>query len=107
MKACHTGKLSGPLNARLSLLQPLDCYWAPLCNRECDWDALSRPLSLLRTVRSFQLPRSKPLKRLIRAIVALSLGNSSLFTKFVFTIFVPLNPPPSNQQSDGFPLEFQ
>ena len=35
------------------------------------------------------------------------LGNASLFTKCVFTIFVPLDPPPSpNQQSDGFPLEF-
>ena len=34
------------------------------------------------------------------------LGNASLFTKFLFTIFVPLNPPPPNQQSDGFPLEF-
>ena len=34
------------------------------------------------------------------------LGNASLFTKFLFTIFVPLNPPPPNQQNDGFPLEF-
>ena len=33
------------------------------------------------------------------------LGNASLFTKFLFTIFVPLNPPPPNQQNDGFPLE--
>ena len=34
------------------------------------------------------------------------LGNASLFTKCLFTIFVPLNPPHPNQQSDGFPLEF-
>ena len=34
------------------------------------------------------------------------LGNASLFTGFFFTIFVPLDPPPPNQQSDGFPLEF-
>ena len=35
-----------------------------------------------------------------------SLGNASLFTKFLFTIFVPLDPPPPNQQNEGFPLEF-
>ena len=34
------------------------------------------------------------------------LGNASLFTTFWFTIFVPLEPPPPNQQNDGFPLEF-
>ena len=34
------------------------------------------------------------------------LGNARLFTKFLFTILVPLDPPPPNQQSDGFPLEF-
>ena len=34
------------------------------------------------------------------------LGNASLFTKFLFTIFVPLDPPPPNQLSDGFSLEF-
>ena len=34
------------------------------------------------------------------------LGNASLFTKCLFTIFAPLNPPLSNQQSDGSPLEF-
>ena len=34
------------------------------------------------------------------------LGNACLFTKLLFTIFVPLNPPLPNQQSDGFPLEF-
>ena len=33
------------------------------------------------------------------------IGNASLFTKFLFTIFVPLTLPP-NQQSDGFTLEF-
>ena len=33
-------------------------------------------------------------------------GNASLFTKVLFTIFVPLNPPPPKQQSEGFPLEF-
>ena len=34
------------------------------------------------------------------------IGNASLFTKFLFTIFVALDPPPPNQQNDGFPLEF-
>ena len=34
------------------------------------------------------------------------LGNASLFTKFLFTIFVPLGPPPPNQRRDGFPLDF-
>ena len=34
------------------------------------------------------------------------LGNASLFTSILFTIFAPLNPPPPNQQSAGFPLEF-
>ena len=29
-----------------------------------------------------------------------------MFTKFLFTIFAPLNPPPPNQQNAGFPLEF-
>ena len=32
------------------------------------------------------------------------LESASLFTKCLFTIFVPLDPPPPNQQSDGFPL---
>ena len=32
--------------------------------------------------------------------------SASLFTKYSFTIFAPLNPPPPNQQSDGLPLEF-
>ena len=39
------------------------------------------------------------------ARIFLKLGNASLFTKCLFTIFAPLNPPPPNQQSDGFPLE--
>ena len=63
--------LSGPLdrlNAILSLLQPLE---DPLCDRECDWEARSRPISLPCTVRSSQPPRSKPLRGLNRAIVAL------------------------------------
>ena len=34
------------------------------------------------------------------------IGNASLFTKILFTIFVPINPPPPNQQNEGFPLEF-
>ena len=35
------------------------------------------------------------------------IGNASSFTKFLFTIFAPVNPPPPpNQQNDGFPLEF-
>ena len=33
------------------------------------------------------------------------LANAILFTKFLFTIFVPLAPP-SQPASDGFPLEF-
>ena len=36
----------------------------------------------------------------------LYLGNASLFIKILFTIFVPMNPPPPNQQNEGFPLEF-
>ena len=35
-----------------------------------------------------------------------NIGNASLFTKFLFTIFVPFDPPPPNQQNEGFPLEF-
>ena len=34
------------------------------------------------------------------------IGNASLFTKFLFTIFAPLNPPPPNRESHGFSLEF-
>ena len=35
------------------------------------------------------------------------LGNASLFTKILFTIFVPINPPRPNQQNEAFPLEFR
>ena len=38
--------LSGPLNrlnAILSLLQPLDRYRTPLCDRECDWETPISP----------------------------------------------------------------
>ena len=34
------------------------------------------------------------------------LGNTSLFTYILFTIFVPINLPAPNQQNEGFPLEF-
>ena len=34
------------------------------------------------------------------------LGNASLFTNVLFTLLCALTPPPPNQQSDGFPLEF-
>ena len=33
-------------------------------------------------------------------------GNASLFMNFLFAIFVPLNPPPPNQQNDAIPLDF-
>ena len=56
--------LSGPLNralhATLSLLRP---HWPredPLCDRACDWEALSRPISHPHTGRRSQPPRSKP-----------------------------------------------
>ena len=42
----------------------------------------------------------------LQILVEKQIGNARLFTKCLFTIFVPLNPPPPNQQSDGFPLEF-
>ena len=29
-----------------------------------------------------------------------------MFAKVLFTIFMPLNPPPPPKQHDGFPLEF-
>ena len=45
--------------------------WKPLGDRECDWEALSRPISHPRTGRSSQPPRSKPLRKLNRAIVVL------------------------------------
>ena len=66
--------LSGPLdrlNAILSLLQPLDRYRAPSAIGSAIRRPLSRPISHPRTGRSPQPPRSKPLRGLNRAIVAL------------------------------------
>ena len=34
------------------------------------------------------------------------IGNANSFTKILFTTFVPINPPPPNQENEGFPLEF-
>ena len=67
-------KLSGPLdrlNAILSLLQPLDRYRAPSAIGSAIGRPLSRPISHPCTGRSPQPPRSKPLRGLNRAIVAL------------------------------------
>ena len=67
-------KLSAPLdrlNAILSLLQPLDRYRTPAAKGSAIGAHLSRPISLPRTGRSPQPPRSKPLRGLNRAIVAL------------------------------------
>ena len=67
-------QLSGPLdrlNAILSLLQPLDRYRAPSAIGSAIGRPLSRPISHPRTGRSPQPPRSKPLRGLNRAIVAL------------------------------------
>ena len=58
-------ELSGPLdrlNARLSLLQPLDRYRARSAIGSAIGRPLSRPISYLRTGRSPQPPRSKPLR---------------------------------------------
>ena len=66
--------LSGPLNrlnAILSLLQPLDRYRTPSAIGSAIGKALSRPISHPRTGRSTQPPRSKPLRGVNRAIVAL------------------------------------
>ena len=66
--------LSGPLdrlNAILSLLQPLDRYRAPSAIGSAIGVALSRPILHPRAGRSSQPPRSKPLRGLNRAIVAL------------------------------------
>ena len=66
--------LSGPLdrlNAILSLLQPLDRYRAASAIGSAIGRPLSRPISHPRTGRSPQPPRSKPLRGLNRAIVAL------------------------------------
>ena len=68
------GELSGPLdrlNAILSLLQPLDRFWATCAIGSAIGRALSRPISHPRTGGSSQQPRSKPLRGLNRAIVAL------------------------------------
>ena len=65
---------SGPLNrlnAILSLLQPLDRYRTPSAIGSAIGKALSRPISHPHTGRSPQPPRSKPLRGLNRAIVAL------------------------------------
>ena len=65
---------SGPvnrLNAILSLLQPLDRYRAPSAIGSAIERALSRPISLPCPGESSQPPRSKPLRGLNRAIVAL------------------------------------
>ena len=69
-----SGILSGPLdrlNAILSLLQPLDRYRAP----SAIGSAIGRPYLALsrfpRAAKSSQPPRSKPLRGLNRAIVAL------------------------------------
>ena len=65
----------GRFNAVLSLLQSLDRFWTPSAIGgaiERPYLALSRPISLPRTVRSPQPPRSnKPLRGLNRATVAL------------------------------------
>ena len=66
--------LGGPLNrlnAILSLLHPLDRYRTPSAIGSVIGRPLSRPISLPRTRRSPQPPRSKPLRGLNRAIVAL------------------------------------
>ena len=68
------GDLGGPLdrlNAILSLLQPLDRYRALSAIGSAIGRPLSRPISHPRTGRSPQPPRSKPLRGLNRAIVAL------------------------------------
>ena len=65
-----SGPLNG-LNAKLSLLHPLNRYRNPLCDRKCDWEGLSRPTSHPHAGRSSQPPHSKPLTRLNRAIVVL------------------------------------
>ena len=65
---------SGPLdrlNAILSLLQPLDRYRATCAIGSAIGRALSRPISHPRTGGSSQPPRSKPLRGLNCAIVAL------------------------------------
>ena len=68
------GALSGPLNrlnAILSLLHPLDRYRTPSAIGSAIGRPLSRPISHPHTGGSSELPRSKPLGGLNRAIVAL------------------------------------
>ena len=60
-----------PLNAILSLLQPLNRYRSTPCDRKRDWKALSRSISHPHTGRISQPPCSKPIRGLTRAIVAL------------------------------------
>ena len=55
----------------VSLLHPLDRYRTPSCDRDCDWETVSRPISRPRTGMSSQPPRSKPLRGLNCAIVVL------------------------------------
>ena len=74
---CRTpfkGMLSGPLNrlnAKLSLLQPLDRYRTPSAIGSAIGRPLSRPISLSNTGGSPQPPRSKPLGGPNLAIVVL------------------------------------
>ena len=52
IKEAKRGPLSGPLNrlnAILSLLQPLDRYRTPLCDRERDWEGPIFALSRIQT----------------------------------------------------------
>ena len=58
--------------------------------KKCPGDHLDNPESRAQRATGTRLPD----------------GNASLFTKCLFTIFVPTRPPPPNQQDDGFPLEF-
>ena len=67
---CCCGPLNR-LNAILSLLHPLDCYRTPSAIGSAIGRPLSRPISHPNTGGSPQPPRSKPLRGLNRAIVAL------------------------------------
>ena len=62
--------LSAPLNRLHAILSPL--HPSNVCDRECDWEALSRPTSHPpRAGRNTWLPHPKPLRRLNHAIVVL------------------------------------
>ena len=66
VEADFWGSLHGPLNwlnAILSLRQSPSTAIG-LCDRHCDWEALSHPISHPHAGRSSQPPRSKPLGRL-------------------------------------------